>query len=195
MEFQPGLVLLAIVVGLGILVALVIIMTHNGIIENANRIRRAWADVLVHERQKTNILDELKVHVKGYADYEAPLLEKITRLRSRIDDLKPSPDHAGLSSVQTGTQELLSGLRVAVEAYPNLQAATVVSKLLREITEQEENVGAAIKIYNAAVEFFNNSIQTFFGSWVNRKFTKKEQADSFTDAKAASGIGFVPKLP
>lgn len=176
-------------------VGLIIIAIHNGIIGNANRIRRAWANVITYERQKGNILDQLVPHVKGYYEYESDLLKSITSLRSQLSDLPTDTSHANLAATQAGTQQLLGGLRLAVEAYPNLEASKILSNLMREIVEQEENVGAAIQIYNASVEDFNNSIQTVFGSMVNRAFTGKQVADSFTDSKAASRFEFTPTLP
>jgi LemA protein len=186
-----------LVIGLFIvfIIGVAVIMIHNGIIANANRIRRAWANVITYERQKTNILDQLVPHVKSYYEYESGLLKSITSLRSQLSDLPADADHASLAAAKSGTQQLLGGLRVALEAYPNLEASKILTNLMREIVEQEENVGAAIQIYNASVEEFNNSIQTVFGSLVNRTFTGKRVADSFTDTKAASRFEFTPTLP
>ncbi|MEG1347691.1 MAG: LemA family protein [Hafnia sp.] len=185
------LVVIAIILSLvGICIAI-----HNGIIANANRIRRSWADVITYQRQKTNILDGLTPHLKGYTDYESGLLKSITSLRSQISELPATPDNASLASVQNNTQALLGGLRVAFEAYPTLEASKILSNVMREIVEQEENIGASIQIYNASVEYFNNSIQTVFGSLINRMFTGKQEAESFSDSKAASNFEFAPKLP
>jgi LemA protein len=187
--FFGGIALL-IVIGVA-----AVILIHNGIIEAANRIRRAWSNVVVQERQKNNILEALEPHLKAYKDYEGGLLEKIASIRSSISGLSATPDHGTLSGIQSDTQTLMSGIRVAFEAYPNLEASTILNNLMREITEQQENVGASIQIYNAAVEYFNNSIQTAFGSMVNRCLTGKQVAQSFEDTKASEGFSFSPTLP
>lgn len=192
---QTSLIVIGILAFVILCISIAIIVTFNGIVENANRIRRAWSDVLVQERQKTRILDSLQEHFKQYKEYESSLMQSVTKLRAQISGLSEEPSHSSLGAVQQETRTLLSGLRVAVEAYPDLHASSILSGLMREITEQEENVGAAIRIYNAAVEHFNNSIQTFFGSWVNDRFNKKPEADSFTDSVSAGSFEFKPNLP
>jgi LemA protein len=171
---------------------LIVAVLYNDIIRNANRITRAWADVITHERQKIKILEPLKVQVADFKEYESGLLEKITKIRTDLAELNSGSDHGQLAKLQRDTQALIAGVRVAVEAYPQLQTGHLFTSLMREITEQEENVGASIKIYNAAVERYNNSIQSIWGSPVNTLLTKKRAADSFQDSQASSGIGFTP---
>ncbi len=54
-----------------------------------------------------------------------------------------------------------------VENYPELKANDIYLKMMNEIEEQNENVGAAISIFNRNVELFNNHIQIFPNNIVN----------------------------
>lgn len=67
----------------------------------------------------------------------------------------------------------MQGLNIAVEASPDLKASEVFNNLMREIAEQQENTGAAIRIFNQNVEYFNNGIQVCPNSLVNASLNKK----------------------
>lgn len=185
-----------VIIGLviAVIVSLTVIGLYNSIIGGHNRAQRAWADVLTYERQKTKVLDALQEQVTQYQEYEQSLLGEITRLRSAIAELPAAADGNSLAKTEQATQALLSGLRVAFEAYPDLKASEVLNNLMREITEQQENVGAAIVIFNGEVERFNNTIQMFPGSLVNGALNKKSPITPFTDAQAAQGFSYRPNL-
>lgn len=185
------LIVAAVIVAVIIIAGLSI---YNGIIGGGNRAQRAWADVLVYERQKTKVLDQLQKVLEDFKIYESSLLEKITGLRSAIKDLPASADGNALASVESASKELMGGLRIAFEAYPELKAAEPANNMMREIAEQQENVGAAITIYNRNVELFNNSIEMFPGSVVNGLFNKKSPITPFSDTEASKGFDYTPNL-
>lgn len=184
------------IVTIVILVALVIVVIsiYNNIIGGSNRAQRAWADVLTYERQKTKVLDAVMEQAASFKDYEKQLLEKVTALRSAISDLPAQADGNALKGVESGTRDLLQGLKIAVEAYPDLKAVQVVNNLMREISEQQANVSAAITIFNRNVESFNNSIQMFPGSVVNGVLNHKSPIAPFSDAAASAGFDYTPNF-
>jgi LemA protein len=65
---------------------------------------------------------------------------------------------------------------------------------MREITEQQENIGAAITIFNGAVEVFNNSIQMFPNSFVNGCLNKKSIIIPFSDSQASAAFEYKPNF-
>ncbi|PMX00712.1 LemA family protein [Pseudomonas sp. FW215-R2] len=183
---------------LSAIIAAVIIVTgfviYNGIIGGHNRVQRAWADVLVYERQKTKILDQLQKVLADFMVFEASLLEKIAGLRSAVKSLPAGADGNALATVETATKALMGGLHIAFEAYPDLKASEAANNMMREIAEQQENVGAAITIYNRNVELFNNSIEMFPGSVINGLFNKKSPVTPFSDSEASQGFSYTPNL-
>jgi LemA protein len=177
---------LVIVLAILLVIALIGLGIHNGIIKRYNRVQRAWSDVLTYERQKAKILPALQAQAASFKDYESTLLTKVTALRAAVDTLPNAADGNSLHPVRTGTRDLMSTLAIAVEAYPTLTAVNTVSSLMAEITNQEENVGAAIVIFNRCVEDFNNSLQMFPNSAINEKFTHKKVVAPFKDGHAES---------
>ena len=89
---------------------------------------------------------------------------------------------------------LLQGLKVTVEAYPELKASDVYLKVMAEISEQQEQIAAAIRIFNQNVEDFNNGIQMFPGSLVNSFLNKKSKVETFSDSQASSGFDYKPNV-
>jgi LemA protein len=65
---------------------------------------------------------------------------------------------------------------------------------MREIAEQQENVGAAIRIFNQNVEDFNNGIEQFPNSVINNMLNKKEKLNTFRDEEAESGFEYKPNF-
>jgi LemA protein len=187
---------LSVIVAIGLAVITIgfVIALYNGIIGGYNRAQRAWADVLTYERQKTKVLDALQQQVASYQDYEQRVMADITRLRSAIAALPAEADGNALVNAEKATKALMSGLRIAVEAYPDLKASEVMNNLMREIAEQQENVGAAVVIFNREVEGFNNSIQMFPGSLVNSTMNKKNAITPFSDAEAEKGFDYKPNF-
>lgn len=179
-------------------IAVVIIIAgisiYNGVIGGHNRVQRAWSDVLVYERQKTKVLDQLQQVLADFMVFESSLLEKIAGLRSAIHSLPAGADGNALATVETASRELMGGLRVTFEAYPDLKASEAANNMMREIAEQQENVGAAITIYNRNVELFNNSIEMFPGSVVNGLFNKKTPVVPFSDTEASQGFSYTPNF-
>lgn len=184
------LILLVIVA----LIPLIVIALYNSIIGGFNRVQRAWADVLTYERQKAKTLDALQEQAAQYKDFEHGLLTEVTRLRSAIAELPAQADGDALAKTGQATRALLSGLRVALEAYPELKASEIVNNLMREITEQQENVAAAIVIFNSEVELFNNSIQMFPGSLINGVMNKRSPITPFTDTEAGGSFSYKPNF-
>src|SRR5690554_7646520 len=63
------------------------VSVYNGIVNRKNAVQRAWANVLVHERQKMKILPALEKAVNNYSEFEKGLLTQITQLRERLHGL------------------------------------------------------------------------------------------------------------
>ncbi|MGS0725557.1 LemA family protein, partial [Shewanella sp. 0m-11] len=110
-----GLVIVAVVI-------VAIIMVYNGIIGKHNAVDRAWASVLTQERQKNKIIPMVEQLVEQYKLHESEVLTQVTQLRSAIADMSAGVDTAKLAAAEQRTNELMQGLKVTVEAYPELKA-------------------------------------------------------------------------
>lgn len=172
-----------------------VIFSYNGIVKHYNAVKRAWANVHNYERQKVKILESLQPQVAQYTDYEKGLQTQITELRSSIDALDAGEPRVGsLRQVEAKTQEVMQGLSVTMENYPDLKANELFLNLMEEITSQNENVGAAISIFNRDVEQFNARIKMFPHNLVNASLNRKHHIDEFSDSSAAENIEYQPEF-
>ncbi|MGY3256966.1 LemA family protein [Pseudomonas chlororaphis] len=177
-----------------ILVAWLLWYYYNKIVGAGNRAQRAWADVLVYERQKIKVLDALEEQASSFKIYESNVLEKVVGLRSALGRLPEAASGEALKSTQMATRELVGGLNMAFEAYPELKAAGIVSGLMKEIVEQQANIAAAVTVFNRTVEEFNNCIQMFPSSMVNTVINKKQVITPFSDKEAAASFDYKPNF-
>lgn len=172
-----------------------IIMIRNNIVRNENATKRAWADVASFERQKVKILDDLTPLVEKYSHFEQDTMTQITALRQNILKLKAdSQDISTLEKIEQQTAQLIKGMNVQIEAYPELKANEIYQQLMHEISNQNENVGAAISIFNRNVEHFNNSIQIFPNNVINGFTLNKKTLKPFTDRTQDSNFDYKPNF-
>ncbi len=171
----------------------IVVGLRNGIVSAKNRVKRAWADVIAYQRKKLNVIPALEEGLKKYQAYEEGVLKSLTALRSSVAKLSDDQVNVGdLQEVDQHSKALLSGLRVAVEAYPVLKASELYAGWMRELAEAEENIAAAIVIFNGTVQGFNDNIQEFPGNLVNSWFNHEGTLETFSDSKAQGQFEYQP---
>lgn len=172
-----------------------IVKLYNLIVKNKNSVTRAWSTVISQERQKSKILEPLEELTREFVGVESDILVQVTSLRASISQIDQSkPNTKSLEVIEDMGTKLLKGLSVSVEAYPELKSSSAYLKLMEEIAEQQEEVGAAIRIFNRNVEIMNNSIEEFPNSLINSAFNKQIRIDSFGDSKSEANFEFKPNL-
>ena len=169
---------------LSLIILFATLIAYNDIIQNKNSVIRSWADLIAYEKQKNIILPKIAEVVKEYQTYEHDLQMQITELRTAIDCIKSDQlNHNMLKQIEEQTRSLIKGIKVAVENYPNLKTADLMQSFMTEIIKQQENIRAAINIFNKNIEAFNNEIQTFPGRMVNDRLNKETKLEPFIDQK------------
>ncbi len=167
------------------------IIIYNGIVQRKNLVIRSWSDVVAYQRQKTKLLPDLETLTNQYFAHETELLKGITELRSAIARIGAEVvDVPALVELERKTQSILSGFRAVAEDYPELKSADVMRDLMAEMVELEENISAAITIFNRNVESFNSGIEIFPNSIVNGLSTRLAPYPPFTDSVAEAEIEY-----
>ena len=171
------------------------IVIRNNIVRHHNATIRAWSDVASYERQKVKILDGLQPRVEQYSSFEKGTLEKVNELRENILHLNLNKaDVTQLQHIESLNKELMHSLNVVVENYPELKANEIYPKMMNEIEEQNENVGAAITIFNRNVELFNNHIQVFPNNIINTMTLGKKTIRPFRDNAVTQSFDHRPNF-
>jgi LemA protein len=166
-------VVLIVVVALIVLLAIVYILTRNGIIASRNRVDEAWSGIDVQLKRRHDLIPNLVETVKGYATHEQKTFENVTKARSAAMAATSVGD---VGKAETALGAALSGLRVVAEQYPELRATENFQQLQNQLSELEDEIQASRRIYNSNVQSYNTKIQQFPASIVANQggFTARE---------------------
>jgi LemA protein len=163
---------LLIVVGIIVLIVIWIISLYNGLVRLRNRRENAFADIDVQLRQRHDLVPQLVETVKGYATHEKELLLKVTEARTAAMSAT-SIDDKIVAEQQLTTA--LQGLKVQVEAYPDLKANQNFLQLQEELSDIENKLAASRRFFNGATTEYNNAVESFPGNLVARNFGFKRE--------------------
>jgi LemA protein len=129
--------------------------------------------------------------VKGYASHEKELLESITAARSA------AANAASIDEKIKADQQLtsaLAGLKVQVEAYPDLKANQNFLQLQGELSDIENKLAAVRRYFNSATRELNNAVQTFPGNVFAGIFGFKKEAMYEIEASQRAAVEKAPEI-
>lgn len=170
---HPVVAALLVIVVLAILVGLWFIGTMNSLRQQEVKVDEAESGIDVALTKRFDMLTKLVSTVKGYAKHEAATFENVTKWRAGMPKELSLEQKQEFMSKMDGVQR---GINVAIEAYPELKADRSFLNLQQSITDVEEHLQAARRLYNANVSTINSRIVTFPTSIVAGmiNMTKKE---------------------
>ena len=96
--------------------------------------------------------------VKGYADHEKNVFQRVTEARAAAMGATSINDKIEAENMLTSA---LSGLKVSLEAYPELKANENFLHLQQELADLENKLAAVRRFFNSATRELNNAVQTF----------------------------------
>src|SRR5215510_14839133 len=163
---------LIIVIGVILLIVLWVVSLYNRLVRLRNRRQNAFADIDVQLRQRHDLVPQLVETVKGYASHERELLTKITEARSAAMSAKSIDDKIVAEQHLTSA---LAGLKVQVEAYPDLKANQNFLQLQEELSDIENKLAASRRFFNGATTEYNNAVETFPGNIIANNFGFKRE--------------------
>jgi LemA protein len=140
---------------------------YNGIVRLRNRRQNAFADIDVQLRQRHDLVPQLVETVKGYAGHEKSVLSEVTEARAAAMSATAINDKIEKEQQLTTA---LQGLRVSMEAYPNLKANENFLQLQERLNDIENKLAAARRTFNGVTTEYNNAVQTFPGNMVAKNF-------------------------
>ena len=145
---------------LGVLVVLFIwaISKYNLFVRLRNTRENAFADIDVQLKQRHDLIPQLVATVKGYASHEKDTLDRIVSARSGAINARSIDEKI---VAENALSSALAGLKVTVEAYPDLKANTNFMQLQEEISDIENKLAAVRRFFNSATKELNTAIEMF----------------------------------
>ena len=166
-------ILLIVIVAVVVIGVLYYIAKRNSIIASRNRVDESWSGIDVQLKRRHDLVPNLVETVKGYAEHEKQVFEKVTAARADAMSAQGVGDTAKAEEKLTGA---LTDLRAVAENYPNLRATENFQQLSRNLSQLEDEIQASRRIYNSNVQSYNTEIQQFPGSIIANQggFTARE---------------------
>ena len=169
---EPWQIILIVVAILAFIVISWWISTSNRFKVLGVKIDEALSGIDVALTKRYDLLTKMVSTVKGYAKHESETLTKIIAMRNpgSAATLSEKQEFANL------TTQAMKSINLVVEQYPTLKADTQFLALQHSISDVEEQLQAARRLYNANVSSFNQAIIVFPGSIVANSLhlTKRE---------------------
>jgi LemA protein len=146
-------------IGIVIFILLVIVLLYNSLIAKKNAICNAYGTIDAMLKKRYDLLPNLLETVKQYMNYERDTLTQVIELRGKaVSSNIPSDQKIQL---ENQINAAMRGIMVQVENYPELKANQNFLQLQGAWNEIEEQISAARRTYNAAVNSYNNACEQF----------------------------------
>jgi LemA protein len=147
-----------VAIGFAVLVLLWAVYTYNVLVHARNKVDEAFSGIDVQLRQRHDLVPNLVAVVRGYAQHEQQIFDRLANARSAALAV------SGPEGLSVAENQLACGLRGAIavaERYPDLRASEEFANMMEELTEVENEIQFARRLYNENVEFFNTRSQSF----------------------------------
>jgi LemA protein len=145
---------------LAVVIILIIwaISLYNRLVKLRNNRENAFADIDVQLKQRHDLVPQLVETVKGYATHEKETFEKVVAARNNAVSAKSIDDKI---VAENALSSALAGLKVTLEAYPELKANQNFMQLQEEVADLENKLSAVRRYFNSATKELNNAVQVF----------------------------------
>lgn len=171
LAMNTGVIVAIVVVVLIVIILAWYIGVLNKIRQMIVKCNEAESGIDVALTKRFDLLTKVVATVKGYAKHEQETLKGVIEMR------KPGNNASIEEKAEFSNQlaEATKAINVVVERYPDLKANTNFLSLQSSISEVEEQLQAARRVYNSNVSAFNQFIVTFPNSIVaGSKYTKRD---------------------
>ena len=173
---------LGVLVGLGVICALIVVGIYNNLVSHRNRFKNAFAQIDVQLKRRYDLIPNLVETAKGYMAHERETLEAVIQARNQAasagQQAAANPDDAGAIRGLIGAEGALTGamgrMFALMESYPDLKANQNMMQLSEELTSTENKVAFARQAYNDSVMTYNTMRETFPNVLVAGPFNFKE---------------------
>lgn len=164
------------------------VASHNRLMALDQRCEQAFADVDVQLRYRHDLLPNLVEVVRGYAQQESELFDRL--IAARNEALRAVTMDQRIRAEQAITVHV-GDIMSKCEKLPEARADSYFRDLRRELTDIEHKLAAARRFFNLAVGEFNASLKQFPANIVAARTSLKERPFYNLGAER----GFVEEAP
>ena len=178
------MIIVLLFLGIIFLLILMVVSIYNRLVRLRNNREQAFADIDVQLKQRHDLIPQLVDSVKGYMGHERGVLTDITEARANA--MRATTINEKIAA-ENKLSTALDGLKVSVEAYPDLKASQNFMDLQNEISDIENKLAAARRFFNSATKELNIATEMFPSNLIATLFNfKREPLFELGDQRAAA---------
>ena len=140
-----------------VLLVLWAISLYNNLVRLRNNRENAFANIDVQLKQRYDLVPQLVGTVKGYAEHEKEVFQRVTEARAAAMGARTINEKIQADNALTGA---LAGLKVSLEAYPELKANQNFLHLQQQLSGMEEKLANYRQFYNDTVLRYDRLLET-----------------------------------
>ncbi|WP_080904133.1 LemA family protein [Parabacteroides sp. Marseille-P3160] len=163
---------LIIILVVVVLFVLYSISLYNRLVKYKNNRENAFADIDVQLKQRHDLIPQLVEAVKGYMKHENQTLIDLAKARTAAVSANSIDEKI---VAENKLSSALAGLRVTLEAYPELKANQNFMHLQEEISDVENKLAAVRRFFNSATKEYNNAVEVFPANLIAGMFGFKRE--------------------
>lgn len=152
-----------------VVVLIVLYLQYNGLIKSRNMAQAALSSIEIQLRKRYNLIPNVLSIAKKYMEHEKSTFDQITKLRTEAlsnSDAEDASAVAKLFSDDAKLSGMMGKLMVSMEAYPELRAVESMKEAMATYQDVEDNISAARRFYNSAVNELKNAVDIFPSSMI-----------------------------
>jgi LemA protein len=146
---------------------------YNSLVKLDEGVNQAWAQVQNQYQRRLDLIPNLVSTVKGYAEHEKEVFEKVAEARSSVGKLQVTPEvlkdpqaFKQFQEAQSGLSSALSRLLAVAENYPQLKANENFMQLQAQLEGTENRIAVERKRFNEVVQDYNVRVRVFPASFI-----------------------------
>lgn len=148
-------------IGIAVVVVLLIIwavMLYNRLVRLRAEVRSNWAQIDVFLKRRIDLIPNLLAGVQRYFVQEEQVLIRVTEARGALGRASGPREAAAADAQLSGA---LANLFAVTENYPELRSNETLMQFQAELTDTEDKIAGARRLYNNTVERYTATMQTF----------------------------------
>ena len=161
-----------ILVAILALIVIIFIYYYNKFVVQGNRIDNALSQIDIQLKRRAELIPNLIETVKGYARHEKTIMSDVTKARKALLGAKTLPARI---KADNQLETALKSIFAIAENYPQLRANENFKQLQEELSATEDKIAYSRQYYNDTILSYNNSIETFPGSFFAKLYNAKER--------------------
>lgn len=156
------MIALVIILILVALFGLLFVKVQRSLVSLDEKVENSLSNIGVQQKSRFDALVQLAKAAKGYAGHEADTYVNLAQARSG----KPVKSTSDVVENEEAYKEIVKGLNVVVEAYPQLKSDGLYMKTMDSINDFENKVRMSRQVYNDCATKYNREIRQFPNSIV-----------------------------